>query len=103
MTSSFICDIEQPSTLYYFMSVVAYWFFRSLTNIELEAGSATPVSHAVSAIVAFSKGFACASGPGTVHIFEKSDDKEFYRKTREIQVQYTISIIFIISIGGDQG
>ena len=69
-----------------------------MTNAESDAGSVVPVSYAASAIVAFSKGFACASGPGTVHIFEKSDDKEFYRKTREIQVLFA-EIAECLSVG----
>jgi len=40
----------------------------------------------VTAVVVFSKGFACACGQSVVHLFEKSDDKESYRKTKEIQV-----------------
>jgi len=39
----------------------------------------------VTAVVTFSKGFACACGQSVVHLFEKSDEKD-YRKTREIQV-----------------
>jgi WD40 repeat protein len=46
--------------------------------------SAGPLS--VTAIVSYSKGFACASGLGMVHIFEKADDKEYYRKTRDIHI-----------------
>ncbi|XP_055956153.1 cilia- and flagella-associated protein 57 [Patella vulgata] len=40
----------------------------------------------ITAIVAYSKGFASAYGQGTVHLFEKTDDKDFYKKTREIKV-----------------
>jgi len=40
----------------------------------------------ITAIVAYSKGFACACGPGTVHLFEKTDDKDFFKKAREIKV-----------------
>lgn len=39
----------------------------------------------ITAIVAYSKGFACACGPGTVHLFEKTDDKDFFKKAREIK------------------
>jgi len=46
--------------------------------------SSGPLS--ITAVVAFSKGFACACGPSVVHLFEKGDDKESHRKTREIQV-----------------
>ena len=46
----------------------------------------------ITAIVAYSKGFACTCGPGSVHIFEKTDDREFYRKTREIRVRTIFSI-----------
>jgi hypothetical protein len=71
---------------------VVYFNFatiRSSINGDVET-SGVGSSCAVSAIMAFSKGFACTSGPGTVQIFEKSDDKEFYRKSREI----TVSILF---------
>ncbi|KAL4237175.1 Cilia- and flagella-associated protein 57 [Mactra antiquata] len=40
----------------------------------------------ITAIVAYSKGFACACGPGTVHLFEKTDDKDFFKKAREIKI-----------------
>ena len=48
------------------------------------------VSYAVTAIVPYSKGFACALGPDTVYIYEKTDDKEFFRKTREVKVNLTM-------------
>ncbi|XP_064626846.1 cilia- and flagella-associated protein 57-like [Lineus longissimus] len=40
----------------------------------------------ITAIVAYSKGFACACGPGTVLLFEKTDDKEYFKKIREIKI-----------------
>ena len=40
----------------------------------------------VGAIVAYSKGFACSGGKGIVHLYEKTEDKDFYKKTREIKV-----------------
>ncbi|XP_066865808.1 cilia- and flagella-associated protein 57 isoform X1 [Kogia breviceps] len=40
----------------------------------------------VSAIAAYSKGFACSAGPGRVLLFEKTEEKEFYRESREIRI-----------------
>ncbi|XP_036452639.1 cilia- and flagella-associated protein 57 [Colossoma macropomum] len=40
----------------------------------------------VTAITAYSKGFACSAGPGTVCLFEKTEEKDNYRKTREIKI-----------------
>ncbi|XP_043941309.1 cilia- and flagella-associated protein 57 [Protopterus annectens] len=40
----------------------------------------------VTALVTYSKGFACSAGPGTVILFEKTEEKEFYRKNREIRI-----------------
>uniref|UniRef100_A0A4W4FFW9 EML-like second beta-propeller domain-containing protein n=1 Tax=Electrophorus electricus TaxID=8005 RepID=A0A4W4FFW9_ELEEL len=40
----------------------------------------------ITAIVAYSKGFACSAGPGTVCLFEKTEEKDSYRKTREIRI-----------------
>ncbi|XP_047647477.1 cilia- and flagella-associated protein 57-like [Phacochoerus africanus] len=39
----------------------------------------------VFAIAAYSKGFACSAGPGRVLLYEKMDDKESYRESREIR------------------
>lgn len=50
---------------------------------ELELPQAPPN---VSSIVSYSKGFACAVGHGTVLLFEKTDDKEYFKRTREIKI-----------------
>ena len=31
-------------------------------------------------------GFVCSAGLGAVHIFEKTDEKEMYKKTKEIKI-----------------
>ncbi|KAM7161419.1 cilia- and flagella-associated protein 57 isoform 2-T2 [Macrochelys suwanniensis] len=40
----------------------------------------------ISAIAAYSKGFACSAGPGVVLLFEKTEEKEGYRENREIRI-----------------
>uniref|UniRef100_A0A8B9LIJ4 Cilia and flagella associated protein 57 n=1 Tax=Astyanax mexicanus TaxID=7994 RepID=A0A8B9LIJ4_ASTMX len=40
----------------------------------------------VTAISPYSKGFACSAGPGTVCLFEKTEEKDSYKKTREIKI-----------------
>ncbi|BFZ16806.1 hypothetical protein BsWGS_19845 [Bradybaena similaris] len=40
----------------------------------------------VTALVAFSKGFACAVGFGTVYMYEKTEEKDIYKKIREIKI-----------------
>ena len=47
---------------------------------------APPQLPRVTAITAYSKGFACSAGPGAVWMFEKTDDKDNYKKTRQIRV-----------------
>lgn len=49
----------------------------------------------VTAIVAYSKGFACACGPGTVHLYEKTDDKDLFKKSKQIKVIHSHKILFI--------
>lgn len=58
-----------------------------------DADSLATIIPQVTAIVAYSKGFACACGPGTVHLYEKTDDKEYFKKTREIKVSTMFPII----------
>ena len=45
----------------------------------------------VSAIAAFTKGFACSGSGGSVHIFEKTNEKELYLKTKTIKVRSYLS------------
>uniref|UniRef100_A0A673GCI5 Cilia and flagella associated protein 57 n=1 Tax=Sinocyclocheilus rhinocerous TaxID=307959 RepID=A0A673GCI5_9TELE len=40
----------------------------------------------VTAIVAYSNGFACSAGPGTVCLFEKREEEDQYKKTKEIKI-----------------
>ncbi|CAL8317617.1 unnamed protein product [Gadus morhua 'NCC'] len=50
---------------------------------------ATPPSgegRGVTAILAYSKGFMCSVGPGTVCVFENTEEMDSYRKTRELLI-----------------
>ena len=40
----------------------------------------------ISAVAAYSKGFACSSSPGVVLLFEKTKEKEIYKESQEIWV-----------------
>jgi len=51
------------------------------------AASGSAAASRITSVVAYSKGFACAGGIGTVHLFEKTDEKDFFRKTRIIKVK----------------
>ncbi|XP_060629266.2 cilia- and flagella-associated protein 57 [Anolis sagrei] len=52
---------------------------------ETEAQQQASLPH-VSAVAAYSKGFACAAGPGVVLLFERSEEKEGYKECREIRI-----------------
>ncbi|KAK2860815.1 hypothetical protein Q7C36_004981 [Tachysurus vachellii] len=53
---------------------------------EDETPSAPASMPRVTVIKAYSKGFACSAGPGTVCLFEKSEEKNNYRQIREIRI-----------------
>ncbi|KAI4885195.1 hypothetical protein NFI96_002257, partial [Prochilodus magdalenae] len=60
---------------------------RHTEKRKLEDAPSVPDSlPRVTAIAAYSKGFACSAGPGTVCLFEKTEEKDNYRKTREIKI-----------------
>ena len=65
---------------------------RSLTlYISLLLFSPTPRSGAketvrVECIATHSRGFICSGGSGTLHLFEKTDDRYVYKKTRSVSV-----------------
>jgi WD40 repeat protein len=46
--------------------------------------ASAPESHNVTAIIPYSKGFIASCGKGRAFLYEKTDDKEQYRKAREI-------------------
>jgi len=55
----------------------------SITSVP-ESLSTVENPFAVHSILAFSKGIICSAGLGTVHLFDKTEDKEMYKKTKEI-------------------
>lgn len=73
---------------YTFSKLFAYMLIWSLfrKSGDDDSDSLATIIPQVTAIVAYSKGFACACGSGTVHLYEKTDDKEYFKKTREIKV-----------------
>ena len=61
-------------------------FDRTITSLADSESSKLSEPPRITALVAYSKGFACTCGTGTVHIYEKTDDKDFFKKAREIKV-----------------
>ena len=57
--------------------------------------TAAQTSHAITAIAAYSKGFAMALGRGLVYVFDRTEDKSYFRKSREIKVSAQQSALFI--------
>ncbi|XP_072628724.1 cilia- and flagella-associated protein 57 isoform X3 [Canis lupus baileyi] len=55
-------------------------------QVILASGHSQLVLPQVFAIAAYSKGFACSAGPGRVLLFEKMEEKDFYRESREIRI-----------------
>ncbi|KAM8930502.1 cilia- and flagella-associated protein 57 [Pelodytes ibericus] len=49
------------------------------------ASSSSPPVH-INTILAYSKGFLCSAGPGKVCMFEKVEDKELYKRNRDIRI-----------------
>ena len=57
----------------------------SVTSIP-ESSSIIENPFAVRSILAFSKGIICAAGLGTVHLFDKTEEKDLYKKAKEIRI-----------------
>lgn len=55
------------------------------------------LSKAVTAIVPYSKGFVCSCGPGKVFVFEKTDDRDLYKNSREVNVCTIISYKLLLN------
>lgn len=45
-----------------------------------------PDNHSVNSIIHYSKGFIASCGRGRAFLYEKNDDKEFYKKIREVKI-----------------
>ncbi|XP_044157486.1 cilia- and flagella-associated protein 57 [Bufo gargarizans] len=50
----------------------------------LGSSSSSPLH--INSILAYSKGFLCSGGPGTVCMFEKVEDRELYKRGRNIKI-----------------
>lgn len=55
----------------------------TITENEGTGATGTP---RITAIVSSSKGFACSAGHGVVVVYEKTEDKDSYKKSREIRI-----------------
>lgn len=72
-----------------FLSLYSFPACSSDVSSELASegnGSQQDSLPQVSAVAAYSKGFACSSSPGVVLLFEKSKEKEVYKESQEIWV-----------------
>lgn len=58
---------------------------RQVGTRKIQDADEAPTASRITAILSYSKGFACSMGPGTVCLFEKTEDS--YRKSREIKVK----------------
>ena len=67
-------------------STCTFIFFRQSMASVPESGISQDAPPQVTCIIAFSKGFICSGGAGTVHLFEKTEEKDFYKKAREIKI-----------------
>jgi len=63
---------------------ICYEFCFSAADVLDDSSSSINVS----AVVTFSKGFACSGESGTVWLFEKTGEKDLYARTRLIKVSY---------------
>ncbi|XP_022054738.2 cilia- and flagella-associated protein 57 [Acanthochromis polyacanthus] len=55
---------------------------KKIKDCDVDESPAVP---RITAILSYSKGFACSLGPGTVCLFEKTEE-DSYRKSREVQI-----------------
>lgn len=55
---------------------------KKITDADVDEGPNVP---RITAILSYSKGFACSLGSGTVCLFEKNEE-DSYRRSREIRV-----------------
>lgn len=66
-------------------------------NKGTDVDEASAVSR-ITAILSYSKGFMCSMGPGSVCLFEKTEE-DSYRKSREIQVRVYVLTGASVSVG----
>ncbi|CAL8326715.1 unnamed protein product [Arctogadus glacialis] len=64
------------------------WTRPALLETSEGPGTTSPSGEGrgVTAILAYSKGFMCSVGPGTVCVFENTEEMDSYRKTRELLI-----------------
>ena len=65
------------------MAALVLLYRPSITSVP-ETLATVENPFAVHSLLAFSKGIICSAGLGTVHLFDKTEEKEMYKKTKEI-------------------
>lgn len=69
-----------------FLSLYTFPACSCSVGASVDNGSQQDSLPQISAIAAYSKGFACSSSPGIVLLFEKTKGKELYEESQEIWV-----------------
>ncbi|NWX48456.1 CFA57 protein, partial [Steatornis caripensis] len=80
-------ELEEDATAKEYESLYAFPSHGSAVSCELASednGSQQDSLPQISAVAAYSKGFACSSSPGVVLVFEKTKEKEVYKESQEI-------------------
>ena len=56
---------------------------------ELKAvlAAAPADGNSIDSIVAYTKGFVCGADGGVIYVFEKSDDKDYYKKSKSFKIE----------------
>lgn len=67
---------------------------------ELKAAlpSAPTDGQSIDSIVSYSKGFVCGADGGMVYVFEKTDDKDYYKQTKTFRIENNLSKIKSLAV-----
>ena len=64
----------------------SYYMYVSL-SLSCRPHPASVAPHSpVHSLLSYSKGFMCSSGCGTVHLFEKTEEKNNFKKVRSVSI-----------------
>uniref|UniRef100_A0A663MEG1 Cilia and flagella associated protein 57 n=1 Tax=Athene cunicularia TaxID=194338 RepID=A0A663MEG1_ATHCN len=76
---------ETSITYFLIILIIAgYSLISFLSSLCMDNSSQKDSLTQISAVAAYSKGFACSSSPGVVLLFEKTKEKEVYKESQEI-------------------
>lgn len=89
--------------MYYIYMYTVHECYTNANFPSLFSSTSTEKPMPIDCIATYSKGFMCSGGSGTLHLFEKTDDRNIYKKARSVSIWVDPSFSLVPQDANEEG